>query len=172
MPSSPDTFQVLLTRFVFIVWGTASESTVAYLTLSGRRVSYSLRESSSSICLLHCDQLRLDLSHNKYFGLLRRHYGPKGISSQIWLSRIFNCAAFKSNFEEGNAQRVSASTITIVPITVGTLKTVSVNIIYVPQTTTLQNMSKPLTHPRIYIYIYIYIYIFGRRTQLAVIWLL
>ena len=48
----------------------------AYLTLPYDWGSYSLSETSWTICLLYCDQLRLHLSQNKCFWLLLQCYGP------------------------------------------------------------------------------------------------
>ena len=131
---------------------------LASLTLPKRRGSCNPSGISSSICLLYCNQLRLQILRNEYFWSLPQHYDPVRTTYPRRLRCTFICRAFKSHSEWSN-ERVSALTTMILPTAAGIylgLNSFS-HVIYVSQTSTYQNIAKLLTHLRVYIYIYIYI---------------
>ena len=72
------TLRVLFVGFVSMDWSAASESMILgfYLILPDRRDSCNSSEISWSIFLVDSDQLRLHLTHNKFFGCFRGVMAP------------------------------------------------------------------------------------------------
>ena len=70
--NTPDTLRILITGFVSMAWGIPFEYPVlGLIDLSNGQGSYNPGEILLTIWLLSCDQLHVQLSHNRFLGSVR-----------------------------------------------------------------------------------------------------
>ena len=123
MSSSPDTLQVLLTRFVFMVWRTASESIVLDLpdlAWLSRFLQPQRNFFSYLIIVINCNFIFCSTNICDCFGDIIAQF--ELVKPRIRRRWTFICVAFKPNSECRNALRIRVPTTRILSTTTDTLQ--------------------------------------------------